>query len=106
MLFPKSEELTANSKESNDDVLDGFPSDGRILAQGLASKIKALTDDEGPPLTTKVLIHKSEVQIELTRTAGDAGLSSSSADSCVLPYSYQSQVIRCDYDGHKYNHDA
>ena len=57
-MFPKSEDsTTAISKETiNDDISEGLPSDGRILAQGLAGKIKALTDDEGPPLTTKVMI--------------------------------------------------
>lgn len=44
------------SKESDSDA-DALPFDGRILAQGLASKIKALADDEGPPLTTKVIVH-------------------------------------------------
>ena len=59
MVFPKSEDsTTAISKETiNEDIIDGLPSDGRILAQSLAGKIKALTDDEGPPLTTKVIIY-------------------------------------------------
>ena len=92
VLFPKRDELAANGKESNDDGLEGLPSDGRILAQGLASKIKTLADDEGPPLTTKVLILKLEAQIHLTRTVGDAGLRGCSADPCLLPHSDQSQV--------------
>lgn len=56
MLFPKFTESEAVGKDSIDDFVDGLPSDGRILAQGLAGRIKALTDDEGPPLTTKVIV--------------------------------------------------
>lgn len=75
------------SKESDSDA-DALPFDGRILAQGLASKIKALADDEGPPLTTKVIVHAVTVPSNRSMAVGYARLGCRSAGSCIFPYSY------------------